>query len=276
MEKICVTGNKGFIGKALATELEKKEGIVVIGIEDWIFEREPWRLRLKEYLESINPDAVFHIGACADTLNNNLDYMMSRNVESTMIIADWCKNKDKPLIYSSSAAVEGTKGFPETLYAWSKYLGEKYALSCNGIALRYFNVYGSYEAHKGRMASMAYQAYKKHKWGEKVLLYPKKPYRDFIYIKDVVAANIHALENYQTLKGSWYHVGTSEINSFEDVMDAMNIPFDYTLEEKIPYNYQYLTQADISKFLTGWKPTYNLKRGIEEYLSLLKVETVDI
>ena len=271
MMKICVTGNKGFIGKSLQTKLEKREGVVVVPIEEWIFDREPWQPRLKEYIEKLNPDAVFHVGACADTINSNLNYMMTRNVESTMIIADWCKENNKPLIYSSSAAVEGSHGHPETLYAWSKYLGEKYVIACGGIALRYFNVYGSSEEHKGKMASIAYQSYRKHKWGEKVLLFPKKPHRDFIYINDVVSANIHAWENYENLKSSWYHVGTSQTRTFEEVLNLMGIPFEYTSEDKIPYNYQYLTQADAKKFMEGWIPYYDLEKGIKDYLSILKI-----
>lgn len=276
MMKICVTGNKGFIGKALQNELEKIENLVVVGIEDWIFDREPWQPRLKEYIEKLNPDAVFHVGACADTTNNNVNFMMTRNVESTMILADWCRNNQKPIIYSSSAAVEGTHGHPETLYAWSKYLGEKYVLSCGGIALRYFNVYGSSESHKGKMSSVAFQAYRKHKWGEKMLLFPKKPHRDFVYVNDVVSANIHAWENYEALKGNYYHVGTSETRTFEDVLDIMEIPYEYTTEDKIPYNYQYLTQADSNKFMAGWQPKFRLEDGIEDYKGILKITQIQI
>jgi ADP-L-glycero-D-manno-heptose 6-epimerase len=271
MMKICVTGNKGFIGKALQTELEKREGVVVVPIEEWIFDREPWQPRLKEYIEKLSPDAVFHVGACADTMNTNVNYMMTRNVESTMILADWCRGNNKPMIYSSSAAVEGSHGHPETLYAWSKYLGEKYVIACGGIALRYFNVYGSSEAHKGKMASIAFQSYKKDKWGEKVLLFPKKPHRDFVYVNDVVSANIHAWENYNDLNKTWYHVGSGQTRTFEDILNLMQIPFDYTSEDKIPYNYQYLTQADCKRFMHGWHPKYPLERGIQQYLIDLKI-----
>jgi len=271
MMKICVTGNKGFIGKALQTELEKRAGLVVVPIEEWIFDREPWQPRLKEYIEKLSPNAVFHVGACADTMNTNVNYMMTRNVESTMILADWCRGNNVPMIYSSSAAVEGSHGHPETLYAWSKYLGEKYVVACGGIALRYFNVYGSSEAHKGKMASIAFQSYKKDKWGEKVLLFPKKPHRDFVYVNDVVSANIHAWQNYDKLDKTWYHVGSGQTRTFEDVLDLMQIPFDYTSEDKIPYNYQYLTEADSKRFMEGWNPLYPLEEGIKDYLAILKV-----
>ena len=66
--------------------------------------------------------------------------MMKLNVEPTFIISDWCKLNNVPLIFSSSASVEGNEGMPETLYAWSKYIGEKYVLANGGLALRYFNV----------------------------------------------------------------------------------------------------------------------------------------
>ena len=275
MMKICVTGNRGFIGKAIQVEFQRQD-FIVIGIDTWIFQREPWQEKLKEYLEKIKPDVIFHVGACSDTQLKDVKEMMKLNVESTFIIADWCKYNSVPLIYSSSASVEGNLGAPETLYAWSKYIGEKYVLSTGGVALRYFNVYGSYEAHKGNMSSIAYQAYMKHKWGEKVMLFPKEPKRDFVYVADVVEANLHAWSIYDSLKGNYYHVGSGQARPFEDVLKIMGIPFEYHEEDKIPENYQFFTEANKDKFMEGWVPKYDLEKGLDEYKALLKITTIQL
>lgn len=273
--KICVTGNRGFIGRALQLELQR-QNFIVLGIDTWIFQKDNWAENLKTYLDKINPDAIFHVGACSDTQNTNVEEMMKLNVHSTFIISDWCKQNNVPIIYSSSASVEGNTGSPETLYAWSKYIGEKYVLANGGIALRYFNVYGDFELHKGKMASIAIQAYQKHKWGEKVFLFPKSPKRDFVYVKDVVEANIHAWNNYKKFSGNFYHVGSGEAKLFEDVLNIMNIPFEYTPEDSIPENYQFFTEAKMEHFMEGWKPNYPLEKGVLEYLALLKVTTVHL
>ena len=270
MRKICVTGNEGFIGSAVSKELEKR-GYEVIGLEKWIYQRPRWQDRLHEYLVDKQPDAVFHIGACSDTQNTNVSEMMVLNAESTFIIADWCQFKKIPLIYSSSASVYGNNNSPETLYAWSKYLGEQFVIKCNGLALRYYNVYGMDESHKGNMASVIYQSFLKNRRGEKITLFPLMPMRDFVYINDVVSANLYALENYDSLRGGWYDVGTSNASTFEDLMAIMDLKYIYLPENNIPNFYQNFTQADERKFMKGWKPEYDLNRGVTEYLDLLKL-----
>lgn len=275
MIKICVTGNHGFIGRALQNKLENMN-YVVVGIDSWIFERDNWKLKLHEYLDSLNPDVVFHVGACSDTQNQDVVSMMNKNVESTYIISRWCKSKFVPLIYSSSASVYGNNNSPETLYAWSKYIGEKFVINDGGVALRYFNVYGNYEIPKGKMASVACQSFLKHKNGETVKIFPNKPERDFVYIEDVISANIHAWQNFSELKGTWYDVGTGESRSFEDVLNIMNIPFEYTSEDDIPNNYQMVTKADINTFMPNWTPKYMIDKGVLEYYDLLKVSTAPI
>lgn len=270
MTKVCVTGNNGFIGRALYNEIERRN-YIPLGLEKWIFDRVRWQDRLHEYLVNINPDVVFHVGACSDTQYTDVNEMMKLNVESTMIISDWCQFKKIPLIYSSSAACLGTQGTPETLYAWSKYLGEQYVIKCGGIALRYFNVYGMNESHKGKMASIAFQSYQKKKNGENVYIFPHRPMRDFVYVKDVVSANIHAWENFELHKGGMFHVGTGNPRPFEDILDNMQIPYGFTNEEDIPANYQEYTCADPYKFLKGWQPQWTLEEGIKDYLAMLNI-----
>jgi ADP-L-glycero-D-manno-heptose 6-epimerase len=272
MKKICVTGNHGFIGRALFNEIEKM-GYIPLGVEKWIFDRVRWQDRLIEYLVNLNPDAVFHVGACSDTQNKNINEMMVLNVETTMILADWCQHRNIPLIYSSSAATYGTRGEPETLYAWSKYLAEIYVTKCRGIALRYFNVYGMDESHKGEMASLAYKTFLSNRKGEKMKLFPNSPTRDFVYIKDIVSANIHALNNYDLHRGGRWDVGTGESRLFEDLVTLMGGEYEYLSEDKIPDNYQTWTCADEYKFMKGWTPEWKLEKGIENYKALLELST---
>ena len=267
--KICVTGNRGFIGKALQLELQR-QNFIVLGIDTWIFQKGIWRENLKNYLDKINPDVVFHVGACSDTQNQDVEEMMRLNVETTFIVTDWCKSKNVPIIYSSSASVVGNEGNPETLYAWSKYIGERYVVSNGGVALRYFNVYGNYELHKGKMASIAVQSFQKHTQGQKVYLFPKEPKRDFVCITDVVEANIHAWNNYKNLCGKEYEVGSGNARTFEDVLNVLEIPFEYTTEEEIPKNYQFFTKADPTKFMEGWTPKFDLEAGLGEYKTQLQ------
>ena len=143
MKKVMITGNGGFIGGSLFEEL-KKIGFETYGLEDNYFQQENWTQDLLSFLNYVEPEIVFHVGACSDTLEKNVDYMMTRNYESTKIIMDWCKEKDVPMIYSSTAANYGTnEKYPSNLYGWSKYVGEGYVISNGGIALRYFNPAGA-------------------------------------------------------------------------------------------------------------------------------------
>ena len=163
MKKILVTGNKGFIGKQLEKRLVDL-GYDVHGIDSEYFESDDWSSSLVDILDSVKPNFVFHVGACSDTMEQNSNYMMTRNYESTKIISDWCFKHLCVLVYSSSAANYGINGrYPSNLYGWSKYVAEDYVLSKkNSIALRYFNVYGPGESHKGKMASVAFNSFMKN------------------------------------------------------------------------------------------------------------------
>jgi ADP-L-glycero-D-manno-heptose 6-epimerase len=111
-----------------------------------------------------------------------------------------CKSKNIPMVYSSSAANYGTNNeHPSNLYGWSKYAAEDYVINNGGIGLRYFNVYGPGEQNKGKMASVAFQMNEKRKNNEEIKLFPKSPKRDFVYVKDVISANIYAFKNYEKL-----------------------------------------------------------------------------
>jgi ADP-L-glycero-D-manno-heptose 6-epimerase len=196
--------------------------------------------------------------------------MMTRNFEFTRRVTEWCQLLGRKFIYSSSAANYGTnEEYPSNLYGWSKYTAEQYVIKCGGIALRYFNVYGPLEDHKGKMASVAYQMLEKQKEVQEIKLFPKKPHRDFVYVKDVISANLFAMENYNENRGQWYEVGSGDARTFEDVLDILKIPYTYHTEKDIPEGYQFHTQSTPINWMMDWTPQYNLEKGLKDYLTFL-------
>ena len=267
---ILVTGHRGFIGSNLYTELSDL-GFKVAGLDREYLERVDWRKYLTDFLEDLSPSFVFHVGACSDTLEEDVNLVMLWNWESSKVISDWCYRTGTGIVYSSSAAGYGRNGLnPVNLYGWSKKISEDWICRSGGISLRYFNVFGPGEYQKGKMASVAYQSWVKHKKGEEVLLFPGKPQRDFIYVRDVISANIWCMKNYNQLKGKPYDVGLGESYPFEYVLESMGVPFRYTTEDKIPGGYQFLTRANPNLFPIGWKPTWKLFDALCEYRDLLE------
>jgi len=265
MSSYLVTGHRGFIGKRLKDRLTS-EGHQVIGfeIEDVLSTRCESNL-VDIFEEGIG--GVFHIGACSDTLEKNVNYMMHLNFEFTRMLCDISKKYGKRIVYSSSAANYGTGGnLPANLYAWSKYAGEKYVNTYeNSISLRYFNVFGPGEEEKGRMASVAYQAFKKYfidRSIEHMELFPGNPKRDFIHVDDVVSANIHAMG---IGTGGTFDVGTTTPIGFEIFMDILNIPYTFTDHSVIPEGYQFFTCANEKRILPNWHPEFEIKERIFQY-----------
>ena len=275
MKNILLTGSLGFIGKNLKERLISQD-INVVQVNEDIFDEKNWRGKILNLLDKNKPEVVFHVGACSDTLETRVNYMMTLNFESTKLLMDWCEKNNAKMIYSSSAASYGTDNLnPSNLYGWSKYVAEQYVISKGGVGLRYFNVYGPKEEHKGVMASVAYQSYIKKQNGVEIKLFPKNPTRDFVYVKDVVDANLFAVENYDSVKGNWYDVGSGESRTFEDILRCLDIPFTYHSEDKIPKGYQFYTCSNKNNWMKNWEPKYNLERGLVEYKEYLSTFIVN-
>jgi len=267
--KALITGANGFIGGNLMRRLIK-EGNYVLPIEKDILESPIWKDELENQLSKGVPDVVFHLGAITNTLATDVNEVMLHNFDFTYGLALWCEANDVPLIFSSSASIYGG-GNGKNLYAWSKYCAESVVSELGGISLRYFNVYGGGEENKGAMASMMYQGWLKHIEGEEVILFPMSPQRDFVYIDDVVDANIYAYNNYHKFKGGIFDVGSGDTRTFEDAMDLMG--FKYRVSPSyhlLPKNYQFFTRSFPNRWMEGWEPKFNLEKGTSAYLQYLK------
>tara|TARA_Y100001963_G_scaffold116499_1_gene161895 strand:- start:473 stop:1276 length:804 start_codon:yes stop_codon:yes gene_type:complete len=260
---VLVTGAKGFIARNLIEKLKEK-GYKGIGIEQDILNSNNWEEELLELINQTGIKYIFHVGAISDTSLQDSKKMFECNYVFSKRLFDIAQLFDIKVIYSSSAACYGDgDGKPNNIYGWSKLIAEEYGMKNNKdfVALRYFNVYGPGEEHKGKMSSVALQSWN----GEIDKLFPKNPKRDFVYVEDVVSANIHAINS----PSGVYEVGSGEARTFEDVLDRMNIKYTYHSEDKIPEWYQFYTKSDKSKWLPDWEPKYKLELGIKKYMEYL-------
>ena len=312
---IIVTGGAGFIGSNLVYELNQR-GETQILIVDNLTNAAKFKnlvgLKAVDYMDkqdflekvqtgkfnSANVRAIFHQGACSDTMEYNGKYMLQNNFEYSKQLLHFALNKKIQFIYASSASTygNGLKGFKETpecehalnVYAFSKLFFDRYVQQLQGVSnrqivgLKYFNVYGPQENHKGRMASVAYQFYNQLQAGDTLKLFEGvdgyangEQRRDFIYVKDVAKVNLFFLDNPQV--SGIFNCGTGKAQSFNDVAKAVikhlgrgkieYIPFPEVLKGK----YQSFTQADASKLLAaGYTGGFSdVATGVEEYCQIL-------
>ena len=270
MKKILLTGNKGFIGKNIEKFLlDHDEEFEIITIEKDFYRPQDWEVSLDETIKSVQ--IVLHVGADSNTLNTDIENVMFLNFLVSKKIFDLAEKYKIPVVYSSSAACNGVNGYPSNLYSWSKFAAEQYGIKNNKefIALRYFNVFGPGEEKKGKMSSVAYQS-----WGkESFVLFPKKPSRDFIYIKDVVEATTFPI--FKKVNSGIYDVGTGESRTFEEVLNGLGVEIKYSEENIIPHGYQYFTKADKNKFMDGWTPKFNLSTGLKDYINYLNQNNIE-
>jgi ADP-L-glycero-D-manno-heptose 6-epimerase len=298
--RFLVTGASGFIGSNLALELQKHGEVVGLcsmnpgyqqNLKDFKGKFVQADIRGFDYSSLGEFDAIFHQAAVTDTTVTDRRLMFTTNVNAFIELLDYAVaiNCHK-VVYASSAATYG-KGKvpmmetdpskPANLYASSKVememVGREYQKKFREmsiVGLRYFNVYGPREFHKNKAASMVYQLYQQiskrerpriFKWGEQS--------RDFIYVKDVVLANLKA---YEFKDGGVFNVGTGIATSFNRVIEVLNQalgavqPTDYFDN---PYDfYQDQTQADTlrAEQVLKFKCQYSPEQGIRDYVEWLK------
>lgn len=242
-------------------------------------------------LDKYKFDYIFHEGAISDTTCKNQELIIKTNFESLDYFINKIKEIEGVLIYASSAAtygnskapnIVGSGESPENAYGFSKLLMDmklREIIQNNEdenfkiISLRYFNVYGSREYFKGSTASMILQLALQALRNKKVKLFEfGEQIRDFVYIKDVVQANIKAIE---VNKSGIYNVGSGVARSFNDIVDILKLHIgDFEVEYiKNPYSfYQNHTQADISQTIKDlfYEPRYTLESGIKDYIDEIK------
>ena len=252
-----VTGAAGFIGSRLIEALNragvteilavdnlenaaKVKNLAGCEIEDYLDKRDFLeRLVANQFDEEI--EAVLHQGACSDTMEANGRYVMENNYRYSRILLDWCQDEAVPFLYAASASVYGAgREFreerayerPLNAYAYSKFLFDQHVRrrlpgrSSQIAGFRYFNVYGPNEAHKGRMASVAFHGFNQFISEGKVRLFvgsdgyaDGEQRRDFIHVDDVVNVNLHFLEHREV--SGIFNCGTGRAQSFNDVARAV-------------------------------------------------------
>lgn len=281
MSYYVVTGSRGMIGGQLLEYLTStgKDTRTLDRVDiDSCDNQEILVKKIDDLVKS--SDGVFHVGAMADTSDFSAE-VMYYNYHITKLIADSCCRWDKKLVFSSTQMVTGRKelGYPENIYGWSKVACEDYITmklgnydSWRSILLRYTNVYGPGESHKGKTASLAYQAY----ISKEIELWDAK--RDFVYVKDVVFANVYAMTSNRITKahlmesGGIYWVGSGNSERAYDFVRGMgeDINIIKKTEDDAPPWFQWEVSCDSNNFMPGWKPDFDIKTGTKDYVYYLK------
>ncbi|WP_457745719.1 ADP-glyceromanno-heptose 6-epimerase [Sulfurimonas sp.] len=235
-------------------------------------------------------DYIFHEAAISDTTAQEQDLMIRTNVNAYKDLLDLAVRHDANMIYASSAATYGNaespqrvgREAPNNVYGFSKlsmdYLSREYMkeVDISIVGLRYFNVYGAKEYFKNTTASMVLQFGHQILSGKNPRLFEgsDKILRDFIYIEDIIQANIKAM---QPKESGIYNVGTGKARSFQDIVDILQHELGTTLAcEYIPNpfvgSYQFHTEADIAttKEALGYAPAYEMEDGIKAYVPEIK------
>ena len=305
MDNILVTGGAGFIGSNLTLTLQERypdAHIVVVddfrsgdflnlqGFRGDFIAKDISRMNWHEDFGDRDFDAIFHEASVTDTTVHDQLLQGHDNIEGFRKLLEFAEPTQTPVVYASSAATYGTDGglmvetqppAPANIYAFTKVqldnLARYYAgLNPNWriVGLRYFNVYGPNEPHKKAAASMIYQLYKQMKAGKNPRVFKSGEHmRDFVYVKDVVALTIKALES---PKSTVFNCGCGMPFSFNRVIEELNKNLGTSLEPEYidnPYPfYQPHTEANMTyvRDTIGFVPQYDPVKGIADYVKYLE------
>jgi ADP-L-glycero-D-manno-heptose 6-epimerase len=311
---ILVTGGAGLIGSNLITALNAmgREDIIVVDI---LGSDQRWKnlvpLRFVDYLEAGQLPAhlesdrlcdigtIFHLGACSATTETDCSYLIRNNYEFTRALAEWAIHGNRRFVYASSAATygDGSAGMedgesnleryrPLNMYGYSKHLFDLHARSRGWLSqivgLKYFNVFGPGEDHKGDMRSVVHKAYAQIREKGSVQLFksehPDYPdggqKRDFFYVKDAVQATIHLAATPGA--AGLFNLGSGQASTWLElvtpIFGALGLPVNIEfidLPAPLRGKYQYYTCADTSRLRsTGWAgPTHSLDSAVRDYVS---------
>jgi len=253
---------------------------------------------LEHFLASFEPDVVFHLASITDTTVMDQAQMVRDNVEPFELLLNYAIESERPLVWASSAATYGTSangatpekrpfeiqdaGHPANVYGFSKHIMENMHRQVMQqqpdlpiVGLRYFNVFGPGESHKGKMASMTYQLALQMLDGKRPrIFHDGEQARDQVYVTDVAKCTLAAA--LPDAKPGIYNVGSGEATSFNQIIAHLNTALGTDLEPEYfdnPYDfYQDYTCADISQTTAGlnWSPEFSAAEGISRYAKLLQ------
>lgn len=311
--QIVVTGAAGFIGRNLVAALNAR-GRRDLLLVDQLGTDEKWRNLVGLHFDQLLSPAdfrarlhsgalpavetVFHLGACSATTERDADYLYDNNTRYTRELCVWCLAHGIRFIYASSAATygDGALGYsdrdettvrlrPLNMYGLSKHLFDLWALEQGLfdriVGLKYFNVYGPFEDHKGDMRSVVHKSYQQIAAGQDISLFRScrpdyadgEQRRDFIYVRDAVAVTLHFAEHRET--SGLFNCGTGQSRTWLDLARAVyaaagrepRISF-IDMPELLRAKYQYFTEADLTKLrAAGYRqPFHSLEDGIRDYV----------
>lgn len=312
---IVVTGGAGMIGSNLVMALngEGRDDILVVDdLTDGTKFANLVEARIADYRDKddfladvlagrdMGIEVIFHQGACSTTTEWDGRYMMKVNYEYTKALWHYCRARKIPFLYASSAAVYGGGSVfreeveheaPLNVYGWSKKLFDDY-LRRNlrpddppVVGLRYFNVYGPREGHKGTMASVAFHLFNQVKRGENPKLFgafdgygPGEQSRDFVHVEDVAAVNLWCWHKGVT---GIFNCGTGRSQPFRTVAESVIAGLGRGAIEYVDFpdhlkgRYQSFTQADMSKLrAAGYNGAFrNVETGVGEYVAWLRARS---
>jgi ADP-L-glycero-D-manno-heptose 6-epimerase len=304
---LVVTGGAGFIGSNLTLALQEKfpdARLTVIddfrsgdfkNLEGYRGDLAAQNLANFDWDKQFGDrelDAIFHLASITDTTNHDQFEQTHDNVESFRRILDFARPTKTRVIYASSASIYGAAheesiesngAAPANIYAFSKAIMDNIATreakespEWTIIGLRYFNVYGPREAHKGVPASMVYHLSKQMKAGQRPRIFKHgEQKRDFVYVKDIVEGTILALGASQS---GIYNLGSGEARSFNDLIDILNkclgTKFQPDYFDNPHAHYQNFTQANLSRVRAALKyePRFSLEEGVKDYMEWLYPE----
>ncbi len=311
---IIVTGGAGFIGSNLVKALNEAghddilvvddltDGTKFVNLVDCTIrdyqDKDAFITRIEAGKELEAPvEAIFHQGACSTTTEWNGRFMMENNYQYSKTLLHYCLERKIPFLYASSAAVYGMgPGFRETpeherplnVYGYSKLLFDQYVrrllpdATSQVVGLRYFNVYGPREQHKGSMASVAFHHFNQIRESGRVRLFEGcdgygdgEQRRDFVYVGDVAEVNLWFLAHPE--RSGIFNLGTGRSQSFNEIAQTVIGFHGHGEIEYIPFpdhlkgRYQSFTEADISALrAAGYdKPFKSVQEGVREYLEWL-------